>query len=171
MNIKKFIFIVFGLMLAVVLVSDLYTSTYGFTTLPQKREDDQYTLRASSEDQIVKYIQKRLDQNFSNQNSVKWTSWDRTLKISIFPSVFTSAALDAALTDIKYLNEWNDLLNSIQDLAQKITGVFEDNGYYNIQVKISLYDPLDRERLFAEVSKDDVLFDLVAATPAGEHIL
>ena len=172
---KNKILLALGVLLAVVFVSNQLAS--GPAARRQPAAAAQSTPATSEEkdarqaaQEIASQVRTAFDDNFPHQNEVSWDWETRALTVDLWPSFFGAREANAALQNIKYLNQWTQLLESLQETAVQIDQQFEAKGIPEATVQIDLYDNIDFSLLLASVSADGIEYDIVDSTPAGQQI-
>ena len=169
MNRKNFILGVFGVLFAIVLISNVINmpprevTTAAVTPAPKDA-------RSVTARDLIDETQRILDNNFPNGNWIDYDAENAGVRIYLYSPAFTVDALNAALSDIKYLQKWNGALQSLVELEAELLAQYEKYGHPELVTVISLVNPEDLTQIFATISGGSVIYDLVDATPPGEQI-
>lgn len=169
MNRKNFILGVFGVLFAIVLISNVINlpprevTTAAFTPAPKDA-------RSVTARDLIDETQRILDNSFPNGNWIDYDAENAGVRIYLYSPTFTVDALNAALTDIKYLQKWNGVTQSLVELEAELLAQYEKYGHPELVTVISLVNPEDLTQIFATISGGAVIYDLVDATPPGERI-
>lgn len=90
---------------------------------------------------------------------------------SFWLSGITYAALDLALTNGDAYKSWSNITGSLCERSAELQAAFDEAGRDDITVEVDLVDYDDFEALCASASRGELLYDVVAATPAGARIV
>ena len=164
MDRKKFMIGVFGVLFAIALISTVLNAP------PREAAPAPGDARTVTARDLIDETQRILDNNFPNGNWIDYDAKNAGVRIYLYSPAFTVDALNAALSDIKYLQKWNGALQSLVDLEAELLAQYEKYGHPELVTVISLVNPEDLTQIFATVSGGSVIYDLVDATPPGEQI-
>lgn len=173
---KKILLWFFGGIILLVLISNWYNSIptvrVSAPAPPGVSESIASEAKGSREaaQRILSQCRKVFNENFPYDNEIEWDWESKKLTVYLWPSFFGAREANAALKDIKYLNQWNDGLHSLQEIAQEIQQEYEEKGFPEASVRIHLYDNADPSLLLASVSSASIEYDAVESTPAGQYI-
>lgn len=85
----------------------------------------------------------------------------------------TGMNADVPNTALKYLDykrKWDANLAEMCELCGQIQEQFDNHGHQEISVVIRLVNCDDDAQVFAVAERGDLIYDIVAATPAGERV-
>ena len=175
---KKGILIVLGALLGIVLISNLINSaptTRLNASSAQPTEIAQAAPSTESEQaslqSLISSCRASFNAGFPQQNDVEWQEENRAVVVSLWPDGFGAEMAEYALTDVKYLQQWNGICAGLQDISVELREQFVANGYDDVAIKINLYDPVYFDLLLASIENGEILFDAVDSTQPGERIL
>lgn len=133
------------------------------TEAPAPKESD-------SIQDVVSACRRSFDDNFPHQNEINWDEDAGSLRVDLWPNAFGAAEANYALQDVKYLNQWRQMLGSLAQMTAEIRDQFIAAGLDSVAVSINWYDPIEPDLLLASVSNGELLYDAVDATEAGGRI-
>lgn len=93
-----------------------------------------------------------------------------TFTMTRYDPYFCKASVNAALSDRKYLDKWNDALSGLSSLCADMQDQVSNHGHPEYSVVIRCVNCDDFWQLFAEINRGVVTYDIVAEMPPGERL-
>ena len=170
MNMKKIAGVFFGSLFAIVLISNILNSAP--PTGPDRPAGalTRETAAPAGSWGVLSGTYRVLKESVHGDYRVKYDEASNTVTIDIWLNTLTADLLNSALLNIQSLESWNHITASMKDLEIALQLEYVEHNVYGMTVIVNLINPEDLTQIFATVSRGEILYDIVDATPPGEPI-
>ena len=114
--------------------------------------------------------QRIIDQHFPGCNTIAYDETGQKMVVTVWAYYFTADVLDGAVRELSILNKWRELEQNLAETGGVLQYQFDYYGHPEISTIIELVDPYDHDRVFATVSRGELVYDIVEATEPGRLI-
>lgn len=125
---------------------------------------------APADSELLQYIRLTVGHVFRDRMEATIDETAQKLIVAVWDYDLDAHALDSALLERSELSKWQALTANMADLGLKLQKRLDEEGRDDLTAIIELVDPYDHERVFATVSRGELVYDIIEATEPGKMI-
>ena len=120
--------------------------------------------------QLVRQLSGVLDAAMPGEYRLSVDHEAATVTVDTWAAPLNAGALNKALRDLDYLNQWQAALEKVGKSAADTQAQFDRQGHPEYSVVCRVVSCDDHDRVLAAFERGELVYDIVAATPAGQSI-
>lgn len=150
-----------------------FSAFHAWWTAPDpelKKDAAPPTPKPASVQSLQDETQRIIDDFFPGCNEISYDETGRKLVVRVWAYYFTARVLDEAMLERKALEEWHGIEQSLEEMGSALQAQYDAYGHPEISTIVEMMDPDDHDRVFATVSRGELVYDIVEATETGHLI-
>lgn len=153
-------------LLALVFVSNALAPRPAVTAPPAVTEN----VRPATIGDLEKQLVRLLEENMTGHYRLTVDEQARTVTTDIFNAGLNVDAINGALSDLSLNRKYYENVEALRHYSETAQRTLDLSGFDDYTAVVRLVNCDDLDHVFAELRRGEVVYDIVAATPAGERV-